>query len=76
MATYNVYRGTDLIATLPSLRSSYDDRSGLPSTVYAYCVAAFTADGAESARSCDTGSRVLKAPNVSASDDAQEDRVA
>ncbi len=72
-ATYNVYRDATLIATLPATQASFEDKTGAPTTVYTYCVAAFTSDGAESGRVCNTGSRVLRAPTVSASDDTQED---
>ncbi len=74
-ATYNVYRDAALIATLPATQASFEDKTGAPTTVYTYCVAAFTSDGTESVRVCDSGIRVLRAPTVSASDEAQEDRV-
>ena len=75
-SVFKVYRDDTLLATLPLTTLSYTDK-GIPSdTDLDYCVTSVSAEGVESPRVCDVGSRSIKVPtDVQASNGEFEGRV-
>lgn len=75
-SVFKVYRDDTVLATLPLTTLSYTDK-GIPSdTDLNYCVTSVSAEGVESPKVCDTGSRSMEVPtDVQASDGEFEGRV-
>ncbi len=70
---YKILRNGQLLSVVSSDDSLYTDRTGVPGTVYSYCVVVKDMAGLESSPVCDNGSRIIFSPQTVVASDGQFD---